>query len=92
MYTQIGQPVIPPGYQIIGTCSICGGPVCVPTVWGSICQPIPQCFRCSAIKNDNYGPIIDMKPVQQCVSVWTTTTSSTEYILNEDDTRGEGKP
>lgn len=47
--------------SIIGTCSICGGPVVVPTVWYSTEHPTPQCKRCFAYKDDDFGPVIKMK-------------------------------
>lgn len=72
MYTGIDQSQIPIGHAPIGTCSICGGPVCVPQMWHSIQQPIPACARCGAIQACTFGPVIEMQPLKQCVSVWTT--------------------
>lgn len=46
----------------VGTCSLCGGRVAVPTVWGSLLPPIPTCTRCGATAAQNYGPTIPMVP------------------------------
>lgn len=34
--------------QVIGKCSICGGLVAVPQIWGGIKPPIPTCANCGA--------------------------------------------
>ncbi len=47
---------------VIGTCSICGGPVMVPAVWYGIEPPIPTCRNCGAVREQTYGPIIPMRP------------------------------
>src|SRR5690606_4841625 len=44
---------------IMGTCSLCGGRVTVPTVWMGINPPDPTCEQCGAMC---YGPVIDMRP------------------------------
>lgn len=36
--------------MILGTCSICGGPVFVPDYWLCIFPPTPTCQHCGAIK------------------------------------------
>ena len=46
---------------ILGTCSICGGAVTVPTFWSGIISPVPTCKSCGAVKADS-GPIIQMRP------------------------------
>lgn len=52
-----------PNQTIVGTCSLCGGPVGVPTIWGSVTPAVPTCLHCRAVKKDNgYGPTIDMRP------------------------------
>lgn len=52
--------------NVIGTCSLCQGPVAVPRLWYGIYPPIPHCLSCGAIvKNPHYGPVIDMKPVDR---------------------------
>lgn len=53
---------VQPGYSIVGTCSICGGAVTVPTVWSSVVPPVPSCTACGAVKKQSYGPVVDMVP------------------------------
>lgn len=48
--------------QTIGTCSLCGGRVAVPSVWMSSEPAIPQCQSCGASKKQPYGPVIEMDP------------------------------
>lgn len=50
--------------NIIGTCSLCGGPVSVPMVWHGVYPPTPTCTGCGAIKR-GHGPVIDMAPAPQ---------------------------
>ena len=56
---------IPIGKVAVGTCSICGGPVCVHSPWYSVAPDTPTCARCGAIKDTSpdYGPVIPMIPV-----------------------------
>lgn len=54
---------------IVGTCSICSGPVCVPTAYHSIVPPVPKCNDCGATAKRNYGPVIPMNTVSQ-VTKW----------------------
>ena len=49
------------GEAIIGRCSLCGGPVAVPTVWAGITAPRPKCTRCGAVKAEERGPVIQME-------------------------------
>ena len=51
---------VPYGDMIIGTCSKCRGPVCVPSIW-SVAMPVPTCQQCGAKKKASYGPIIEME-------------------------------
>ncbi len=53
---------IPLGKFVVGTCSICGGPVCLHASWCSTIPDVPTCASCGATKRDTYGPVIDMKP------------------------------
>lgn len=46
---------------ILGTCSICKGPVSICDVWMGIIPPKPQCQRCGATKRNPYGPSIEME-------------------------------
>lgn len=52
---------LPPGHTLIGTCSLCSGPVCVPTVWMGIGTPTATCAKCGAQAVADYGPIIPMR-------------------------------
>lgn len=55
------QTEVPYNKTVIGTCSCCGGPVCVHTVWGSVIPDTPTCARCGAVKADSFGPVIPMR-------------------------------
>lgn len=57
----IPLPPVPYNYQIVGTCSMCGGPVVLPMVWHSVVPPVPTCMDCGAIKKRSHGPTIDME-------------------------------
>lgn len=46
----------------IGTCSLCGGRVSVPTQWAATAPPIPTCESCGAMPRDRYGPKVEMDP------------------------------
>lgn len=48
--------------KTIGTCSICGGPVTLPSVWLGIIPPTPTCASCGAIPAEPHGPLIPMRP------------------------------
>lgn len=50
--------------KTVGTCSICGGRVTVPSNWMGIYPPTPTCQNCGARAAQNNGPVIPMKPVQ----------------------------
>ena len=50
----------PPTSQLVGTCSVCKGPVLVRT---DIVLAIPACRRCGATPVNPYGPVVPM--VQQ---------------------------
>jgi peptidase E len=54
---------------IIGTCSICSGPVTVPSNWMDILPPIPTCQSCKATKLTDYGPVIQMQPTKQQMDI-----------------------
>lgn len=56
----------------VGTCSLCGGRVSLPTFYHSVVPPVPQCDSCGAIAA-SHGPIIPMRPFPQ-VQTRTTTT------------------
>lgn len=46
--------------NVLGTCSICGGPVMVPEFWGGSIPPTPTCQKCGATKAQPHGPVIPM--------------------------------
>lgn len=72
MYTNEGCL---PGYQIVGTCSLCGGPVTVLTTSWSVVAPTPVCSRCGATKKEDFGPVIEMEPKKYTVSSWPSTNT-----------------
>lgn len=49
----------------IGTCSRCGGPVMVPSVWMGVVPPVPTCARCGATAKQSFGKTIEMEPKSQ---------------------------
>ena len=51
--------------RTIGTCSICGGAVTLPTFWWGVVPPTPECSKCGAHPKRAYGPTIEMEPAQQ---------------------------
>lgn len=55
------DPGISSSFNIVGTCSLCGGPVKVPEMWMGIDPPIPQCSSCGASKKNKYGNVIEME-------------------------------
>lgn len=44
--------------QIIGTCSLCGGPVEIPEAYVGV--PTKTCRDCGAVPAPGYGPVIQM--------------------------------
>lgn len=47
---------------IVGTCSLCGGCVSLPSVFWSVIPPTPTCEGCGATAKSDHGPIIPMSP------------------------------
>jgi len=45
----------------IGTCSECGGAVCILKNWMGLQPQVPTCTSCGATM-ENHGPVIPMKP------------------------------
>lgn len=43
----------------IGTCSLCHGPVVMPSM---STRPVPYCLDCGAHPKQPYGPMIEMEP------------------------------
>lgn len=60
-------------HTILGTCSICGGPVAVDTVTWSVVPPTPKCLRCGAVPKQSFGEIIPMVPAPKITTTgsWT---------------------
>ena len=73
--------IIYPGKIIIGSCSICGGPVLVHESWFCAIPDVPTCAKCGATKADSHGPVIPMAPA----APWPTTTLTTGSLPNETD-------
>lgn len=48
----------------LGTCSCCGGPVTVPTIWHGVVPPVPTCEQCGATARAS-GPVIPMEPAKK---------------------------
>ena len=58
----------------VGTCSICGGEVRVPSVWMGVVPPTPTCSKCGATAAQ-HGPVIPMQPASPRpldMPVWRT--------------------
>jgi hypothetical protein len=70
--------------MIIGTCSICRGPVEVPNNWLCTIPPAPSCKRCGANADDDYGPVIAMRP-RYWTGPWTPDIS--ESLSTEENDR-----
>ncbi len=45
--------------RVIGSCSLCGGSVSIPTMWWSVEPPVPTCDSCYA-RAQPQGPVIPM--------------------------------
>lgn len=64
--------------NVIGTCSICAGPV-VMSPWTNLTAMSitkARCARCGARKKEDYGPVIEMEPQKPIVI--TTKLNGTE--------------
>ena len=57
---------MPTDVTVLGTCSLCGGHVVVPTMWMSVLPCRPTCQSCGATKAD--GPVIEMRRVPSSTS------------------------
>lgn len=69
----------------VGTCSLCGGRVSVPTVYHSIIPPVPQCESCGAVAA-SHGPVVPMKP-GPTIRTTTTLTLKCDGSGSEGSTR-----
>ena len=50
--------------KVVGTCSNCGGLVCVPTVWYGMGEPIPTCADCGAVE-DRRATLPEIKTIKE---------------------------
>jgi hypothetical protein len=65
--------------SVVGSCSLCSGPVTVPSVWMAVIPPVPRCSRCGAVAA-SHGPVIPMRqPGRLSIGVSTDARPS---ILN----------
>lgn len=49
--------------KVVGKCSICGGPVVLPSVIWMVGRVLPKCEKCGAVKDETANlPTIPMKP------------------------------
>lgn len=71
--------------QILGTCSICGGRVVVPTIWWGVVPPQPTCEGCNATAA-SHGPVIQMKPrhVYQTTTITSAGTGAWHFEKESD--------
>lgn len=69
--------------QTIGTCSICGGPVTIPVVWGGVIPPVPTCEHCGATAQNSYGPIIPMQNNKTYKTTSYNSSGSNFYKLQQ---------
>lgn len=53
--------------SVVGSCSLCGGPVTIPTVWMAVIPPVPRCAHCGAVAA-SHGPVIPMRPRPVCAA------------------------
>lgn len=58
----------------VGTCSLCGGRVTVPSPWYGVIPPTPRCEGCGAEAAD-HGPVIQMRPAKPWIIRTTDTTA-----------------
>lgn len=69
--------------QILGTCSICGGRVVVPTIWWGVVPPEPTCERCNA-KAKDHGPVIEMTPRYRYQTTTITSAGTGAWHFDKD--------
>lgn len=67
-------------FHTVGTCSVCGGAVTVPSVWAGIIPPTPTCSSCGAVAAQ-HGPIIPMLRPQPVREYKTTNSNNTSDLL-----------
>lgn len=67
--------------RTIGTCSLCGGAVTVPSVWMGVIPPVPTCSGCGARAAEAHGPVIPMKPAPRYVTMPGTGNPEWDWSL-----------
>lgn len=77
-------------YSTVGTCSLCGGPVTVPTIWHGVIPPTPTCQQCGA-HAATHGPIIPMQPNGVRMTYSGNTIPKVENICNNSADVPKGK-
>lgn len=65
--------------NVIGTCSLCGGQVVTPELWGGVVPPTPACTRCGAVAARS-GPVIPMRRVDGPGSAWSSGSIPTKQV------------
>lgn len=70
-------------HSTIGTCSLCGGAVTLPTVWLGIVPPTPTCSTCGATPKQAHGPVIDMERATSTttIKIGTSTSGATGHAI-----------
>jgi hypothetical protein len=51
----------------VGTCSLCGGRVMLPSIWHSVIPPEPTCERCHATAAPPELPVMKMRPQRNAI-------------------------
>ncbi len=67
--------------NIIGTCSECGGPVCMPMM---STRPVARCMGCGASVKHAYGPVIPMNPRPRPDPPWMREDRELKELLNRN--------
>ena len=62
-------PYCPPNETPMGRCSICGGVVTVPLIWGGVYPPVPRCRACGAVMARPQLPVIPMEAPPRSIRV-----------------------
>ena len=64
METLINNQIqIPSNYNLVGTCSHCGGPIIQSIIWSGTVEPTKYCMNCGRVAKKNviptFGPILE---------------------------------
>lgn len=74
-----------PNTTTVGTCSLCGGAVTVPTIVGSVVPPTPTCSQCGAVPKEPHGPTIPMQPRRATAVTAIADANGTPLIRVRDE-------